>query len=178
MKFRFVVLSIFLLIPAFVPAQFTAQQLTQPTVDGASYIGYKYVGVRYNKKLPNGVRDLGGSLLENEEFGVSRMKKGSTEMLWLARITGRNSRGVPNWEVQDVLTLPVLQKNEQILQGFQSSCTIEDEESLDLIVLARFVAAEKIFKVEKAWRADTLTGKFQEVVSETVSCDFDESEDN
>ncbi len=164
MKFRLLVLLMFLAIPSYILAQ------------KRTYIGYKYTGVSYNQTLPNGVKDLGGSLLEDDNYAVSRMKKGKTEMLWLARITSRNARGVPKWQVKDVLFLPALKKNQEILRGFTFPCTIDDEEDLNLIVLADYLAKSKTYKVRKAWRANTKTNKIQAIPIKGISCEIEEPE--
>ena len=159
MKFRLFFLLVTLTIPALVSAQTN------------NYIGYKYTGVTYNHKLPNGVTDKGGNLLDNENFGVSKMKTGKTEMLWLTRITGRNSDGVPRWMVKDVLVLPSLKKNQQILQGFSYPCTINGKDDLNLVVIAD-ILKDKTFKARKVWRANTRTGKFQTVSARNVDCRY------
>lgn len=164
MKFRLSVLLIFLAIPASIFAQKN------------TYIGYKYTGVTYNKSLPNGVRDLGGSLLEDDDYAVSHMKKGKTDMLWLAKITSRNKQGIPKWQVKDVLKLPKIKKDQEILQGFTFPCTINGEEDLNLIVLAEFLPKNKTYKVMKAWQANTQKNKIQAISTKGVSCELDEVE--
>ena len=159
MKFRLIVLIMLALSASVIVS---AQE--------ASYVGYKYTGVKYNHKLPNGVRDLGGNLLDNENYGISRVKKGKTEMLWLARITGRNSAGVPRWLVKDVLVLPTLKANQEILQGFESPCVINKNEDLGLVVLADYVPKNKTYKVNQAWRADSKTNKFQKIPTKGIVC--------
>jgi hypothetical protein len=159
MKFRLIGLLLLLTVSAPAGAQ------------KKSYIGYKYTGVTYNHKLPNGVRDLGGSLLENENYGVSRMKKGKTEMLWLTRITSRNWSGIPNWQVKDVLYLPALKKDQEILQGITFPCTINGKEDLNLIVLAELSPKKKTYTVLKAWRADTKAKKIQVISVKGIVCE-------
>lgn len=164
MKFRLLVLLAVLAIP------------TQIFAQKNKYIGYKYAGVTYNQTLPNGVKDLGGNLLENDNYAVSHMKKGKTDMLWLAKITSRNAKGIPKWQVKDVLVLPALKKNQEILQGFTFPCTINDEEDLNLIVLADYLAKSKTYKVKKAWQANTRTNKIQTISIEGISCEIGEPE--
>ncbi|MEZ5426628.1 MAG: hypothetical protein R2747_10210 [Pyrinomonadaceae bacterium] len=166
MKFRLIALLVVLSIPALAVAQKHAAKKK-----GNGYIGYQYTGVTYNQKLPNGVRDLGGSLLENENYGVSRMKKGKTEMLWLTRITGRNWSGLPNWQVKDVIYLPQLKENQEILQGMTFPCTINKKEDLNLIVLAELLPEKNSYSIQKAWRADTRTKKFEAVSTRGISCE-------
>jgi len=75
------------------------------------FVGYRHKGVLYGQTLPNGVKDLGGGLLSNENYGVTRFSKGKKYMLWLEKIVERNAKGEPSWEVKDVLTFPNLKKN-------------------------------------------------------------------
>ena len=77
----------------------------------SEFVGYKHKGVLYGETLPNGVKDLGGGLLSDENYGVSRFQKGKKFMLWLEKITDRDKKGVPSWEVKDVLTFDNLKKN-------------------------------------------------------------------
>lgn len=158
MKFRLLVLVAFFTIPTSLFAQKN------------TYVGYKYTGVNYDQKLPNGVRDLGGNLLDDDNYGVSLMKKGKTEMLWLARITGRNTKGIPKWKVKAVLVLPALKKNQEILRGFTYPCTVDQKEDLNLIVLAEYSPEDKTYEAIKAWRADTKANKFETVPAEDVAC--------
>ncbi len=65
-----------------------------------NYKGYKHKGVVYGETLSNGVKDHGGGLLSNESYGVSRFSKGKKDMLWLEKITDRDKKGVPSWEVK------------------------------------------------------------------------------
>lgn len=74
------------------------------------YIGYRHKGVIYGEKLPNGVKDLGGGLLSDERYGVTRFSKGKVFMLWLERIIDRDAKGVPNWIVKDVLVFSELKR--------------------------------------------------------------------
>jgi hypothetical protein len=73
--------ALFLLLSIFTFAQKT------------NYIGYQHKGVIYGETLPNGVRDLGGGLLSDESYGVSRFTKGKKFMLWLEKVTSRDRIG-------------------------------------------------------------------------------------
>jgi hypothetical protein len=59
--------------------------------------------VIYGATLPNGAKDLGGGLLSDENYGVSRFSKDGKFMLWLEKITARDAKGIPSWRVKDVL---------------------------------------------------------------------------
>ena len=71
MKLRLLVLFVLTFVPLIVPAQ------------KKDLIGYKHKGVVYGATLPNGAKDLGGGLLANENYGVTRFSKGRKFMLWL-----------------------------------------------------------------------------------------------
>jgi hypothetical protein len=136
------------------------------------FIGYRHKGVLYGKTLSNGVRDLGGGLLSDENYGVSRFAKGAKQMLWLEKITSRDKKGIPRWEVLDVLVINKPKKNQEFLFSFSSPCTENGEENLDLIVLAQSQAAEKNYKVLEAWRADLLKEKFEKIPVEGIKCEY------
>jgi hypothetical protein len=136
------------------------------------FIGYRHKGVLYGETLSNGARDLGGGLLSDENYAVSRFSKGAKQMLWLEKITSRDKKGVPSWEVLDVLVINKPKKNQEFLFSFSSTCTENGEENLDLIVLAQSQAAEKNYKVLEAWRADLLKEKFAKISVEGIKCEY------
>ncbi|HLM02599.1 MAG TPA: hypothetical protein VK400_16215, partial [Pyrinomonadaceae bacterium] len=86
----------FLLAVLILPATTLSAQQKQRKEE---FIGYRHRGVVYGEILPNGARDLGGGLLSDENYGVSRFAKGKKRMLWLEKITSHDKKGVPNWEV-------------------------------------------------------------------------------
>lgn len=134
------------------------------------YVGYRHKGVVYGEKLPNGVQDLGGSLLSDENYGVTRFLKGKKYMLWLERVIDRDAEGVPEWEVKDILVFKKPKKNQKFLFSYNSPCTDGGEENLDLIVLAELEPHLKSYKVLKAWRANTERERFEEVSTEAIAC--------
>jgi hypothetical protein len=136
------------------------------------FIGYRHRGVVYGERLPNGARDLGGGLLSDENYGISRFAKGRKQMLWLEKITARDKKGVPSWEVKDVLVFSNPKKNQEFLFSYGSTCTENGAEDLDLIVLAELQAARKVYKVLRAWRADLLKEKFAELPIEGIKCEY------
>ena len=93
-------------------------------------------------------------------------------MLWLEKITSRDKKGVPNWEVLDVLLVNNPKKNLEFLFSYSSTCKDGGEEDLDLIVLAELQPARKAYKVLQAWRADLLKEKFEKVPVEEIKCEY------
>lgn len=135
------------------------------------FIGYKHKGVVYGQSLPNGAKDLGGSLLSNDEYGVTRYQKGRQHYLWLEKISGRDRDGVPAWIVRDVLELGVPEKNEAVLFGLSSTCTRHGKADQDLIVLAELAKNKKSYKVAKAWRANPGKEKFETASVKGIRCE-------
>ncbi len=135
-------------------------------------IGYKHKGVKYGETLPNGAKDLGGGLLSNADYGVSRFSRGKKYMLWLEKLTARDSKGVPSWEVRDVLTFDNLKKNQEFLFSYSSGCVQNGKENLDLIVMAEFSPAQKTYKVIRAWRANVKKEKFDKISEKGIVCTY------
>jgi len=133
-------------------------------------IGYKHKGVVYGATLPNGAKDLGGGLLADENYGVTRFSKGKNFMLWLEKITSRDKSGVPNWEVKDVLTFDKLKKNQEFLFSYSSDCLQNDKKNLDLIVLAETDPKSKNYKILRAWKANTAQEKFVKTSIKQIKC--------
>lgn len=134
------------------------------------FVGYKHRGVVYGETLPNGAKDLGGGLLSNENYGVTRFSKGKKHYLWLEKITGRDRDGVPNWIVKDVLKFDALKKNQEFLFSYSSTCTTGGRENLDTIVLAESRRKTKKYKVLKAWKVNIAKEKFETLSTRGIQC--------
>lgn len=138
----------------------------------SEYIGYKHKGIVYGETLPNGVKDLGGGLLSNEEYGVSRFSKGKKYMLWLEKITSRDAKGIPNWEVKDVLTFDLLKKNQEFFLSYSSGCQQNGKTDIDLIVQTEFVPKDKTYKILRAWKANIKKEKFEKTSKKGIVCKY------
>lgn len=142
----------------------------------SEFIGYRHKGVLYGETLPNGVKDLGGGLLSNDNYAVSRFQKGKRFMLWLEKITDRDKKGVPSWEVKDVLTFDNLKKNQAFSFSYSSTCLQNDKENLDLVVMTELSGQKKTYKVIRAWRANIRTAKFEKISDKGIVCNYVEPE--
>jgi hypothetical protein len=89
------------------------------------YIGYEHKGVIYGTTLPNGAKDLGGGLLSDENYGVSRFSKNGKFMLWLEKITGATP-AASEWKVKDVLIFSKPKSNQEFLFSHSSGCRQND----------------------------------------------------
>ncbi|HXG84334.1 MAG TPA: hypothetical protein VNI84_09925 [Pyrinomonadaceae bacterium] len=139
-----------------------------------NYIGYKHKGIVFGETLPNGVKDLGGGLLSNENYGVSRFSKGKKFMLWLEKIADRDTKGVPSWEVRDVLTFDGLKKNQQFFLSYSSNCRQNGKTNLDLVVMTEFLPKKKSYKIVGAWRANVKKEKFEKISAKNITCKYAE----
>ncbi len=139
---------------------------------GREFVGYRHKGVVFGQTLPNGVRDLGGGLLTDEDYGVTRFSKGKKYMLWLEKIVGRNAKGEPSWEVKDVLMFPNLKKNQVFLFSYSSTCKLNGRGNLDLVVMAELAPKTKNYKVLKAWRANAKKERFEQTSSKGIVCQY------
>lgn len=137
-----------------------------------NYAGYTHKGVVYGETLPNGAKDLGGGLLTDEDYGVSRFSRGKTSMLWLEKIISRDEEGVPFWEVKDVLSFYKLKKNQEFLFSYSSPCAENERENIDMVVMAQFSPKSKTYKVLKAWQVNFETEKFEERSTEQIKCEY------
>ena len=142
-------------------------------ITGSEYVGYRHKGVSYGEKLPNGARDLGGGLLSDEDYGVTRFVKGDKYMLWLEKIIDRDAEGVPEWEVKDVLIFKKPNKNQQFFFSYSSPCTENGRENLDLIVLAELEPRRQTYKILRAWRANVEHERFETVSTKAVVCRYE-----
>jgi hypothetical protein len=136
------------------------------------FIGFRHKGVIYGETLPNGAKDLGGGLLSDDDYGVTRFTKDKKYMLWLEKITLRDSKGVPSWEVKDVLTFDKLKKNQEFLFSYSSGCLQNGKENLDLVVFAELNPKRKRYKIIRAWRANTRREKFEKVPINGIVCRY------
>ena len=135
------------------------------------YIGFKHRGALYDEVLSNGAKSLGGGLLTDNKFGVSRYTKNGKTMLWLEKIVERDAVGVPNWEVKDVLMFDNLKKNQTLQFSYSSGCKQHGKSNLDLIVKTSRIGNSKNHKIEDAWRANTKRGKFEKISLKGIRCE-------
>ena len=136
----------------------------------SKYIGYKHKGAVMGETLSNGVKSVSGGLTSNEKFGISRYTKGKKYMLWLEEIVSRDDDGVPTWIVRNVLTFDNLKKNQEFHFSYNSPCTLDKKENIDLIVKTEFQPKTKTYKVLDAWKANTKTLKFDEIKTRNIQC--------
>ena len=136
------------------------------------YIGYKHKGVKFGQTLQNGAKDLGGGLTSDEDYGVTRFAKGNKFMLWLEKITNRDNKGVPSWEVKDVLSFDNLKKNQNFMFSYSSSCQRFGRENLDIVVMTELSPKTKTYKILKAWKANVKKERFEKISIKGIKCEY------
>jgi hypothetical protein len=137
-----------------------------------NYIGYRHKGVVNGQTLDNGVKSLGGGLTSDENYGVSRFSIGKKYMLWLEEVVSHDARGVPSWQVKDVLTFNSFKKNEELLFSYTSGCTQHGRTNLDLVVKAEFLPKTKTYKVQDAWQVNLKREKFEKISMKGIKCKY------
>jgi hypothetical protein len=139
----------------------------------SEYIGYKYKPVLMDQSLPNGVKGLGGAIISDPKiqpmWGIARMSKGNTQMLWLEKSIEQDEHGVKKWEVLDVLTFVNFPKSRELLFGVDE-CRRNAKEDNRLVVQASLRRGKYI--VEKAWIADTSSQRFVSVSVSGIRCEM------
>jgi hypothetical protein len=93
-------------------------------------------------------------------------------MLWLEEVVSHDARGVPSWQVKDVLTFNNLKKNEEFLFSYTSGCTLNGRTNLDLVVKAEFLPKTKTYKVQDAWKANIRREKFEKISTKGIKCKY------
>ena len=131
-----------------------------------------YVGLRHGSKLPDGLKNLGGSLVSEagagKEYGLAEVHRGKIKMLWFERLTHRDAAGLPYWEVEDFLILPPVRKNQVLAY---STCFSGSEPDREVIAIADYQRSAEFFtRVRRAWRANRKTGKFEEISPRGIKC--------
>ena len=148
---------------------------------GAQFINYKYKGVSPPNRLPNGVKHLGGGLVGNFDadpvYGISRVTKGTTTMLWLEVSTGRDATGVTGWRVLDVLSFPALRPTQHLAFALDPAieCVRDGKELTDdTVIIGQLFRKSGTYKPEGVWIANLKTGKFERSTVAGLKCAYTE----
>ena len=168
--------KIFIVVALLIAVNFASGQ----TAKRSPYIGYKYKGVLVGRALPNGVKEMGGSLIGDMEadpvYEIATLEKGKTKMLWLNVSTAKDSTGVTGWKVLDVLSFPSLLKTDYLFfygdPGIQ--CTRSGKDIPNLVGLGRIYRKQAIFRPSKLWVADLTTKKFKSISISGIKCEYSE----
>jgi hypothetical protein len=153
-----------------------------------------YIGLRYDPPPlldaykpnyldhPKGIQYFGGWIVDDPGYpslapgsratvyGISQVKKGNQEMLWFEIVVNRDRTGNPSqWLVIDVLTLPKTNKSYTMV-GQGGSCRRNGVSDHDIIAVAKIQDTEYFRQIQKAWRANRKTRKFEAISTKGVIC--------
>ncbi len=161
-------LALLLAVAAFTPSRPAAQQ----TASAAE--ASRYVGLRFQKSLPAGLKWVGGALVSHpyedaEQYGLSEVHRGRVKMLWFEFMTGRDGAGQPHWEVKDVFLLPRTRRHESLIY---SSCFSGGKPDREIVAVVDHRPDVEFFtRVSRAWRANRATGKFEAIPTKGIKCE-------
>jgi hypothetical protein len=147
--------------------------ITATTQSSNSNESKNYVGLKY-PPLPQEL---------SEEFAVvisvshghllSLVEEKGKKMLWLSKMTHRDSAGKAYWIVKGTLIAPDLNEDEMF---YANGCLLNEVFDYDIIAAGkwdedvqafRYVPNNKIFQ---AWRVNFVTGSFEEIATDGVEC--------
>jgi hypothetical protein len=134
-----------------------------------------YVGLKYGPRVPAGLKDFGGGLIsdpykDKEQYGMAHVAKGTVHMVWFEIMTHQDSEGRAHWEVLDVITTPTLRPKQELMLTL---CTLNNQPDPEIVALIDLPPrGSYVTRTRKAWRANRLTRKFEEIPIRGVKCEM------
>ncbi|OGB61389.1 MAG: hypothetical protein A2Y94_07955 [Caldithrix sp. RBG_13_44_9] len=110
-------------------------------------------------------------LMEENEYIIAHVSKSQNQLVWLCKLTSRDREGRPHLKILDILILPVIESNEQLLMG---TCNYQSQPDPEIIAIVKFIESEAKNEVRHAWRTNRSKQRFEEVPASMISC-VDES---
>ncbi|WP_242027318.1 hypothetical protein [Sphaerospermopsis sp. FACHB-1094] len=183
-------LSVFLilfgvnLLPVY--AQKNTNRVNSKKDNNRSYIGLRYLPPLVTPGYldhPKGIQYFGGwtwtvddpgypSLTPGSRatvYGISQVKKGNQEMLWFEIVVNRDRTGNPSqWLVIDVFNVPKMNKSYTLI-GYH--CLRNGIRDYSIIAVAKDTNSEYFRQIQKAWRANRKTRKFEAISTKGVICE-------
>jgi hypothetical protein len=136
----------------------------------------QFIGLRYGGELPLGYEFIGGALIsdpyrDEKQYGVTHASKGKVFMLWLERLTHRDEKGRPFWEIRDVLFLPRLAKGQML---FYTNCSVRGKPDAEVMAITDAPPRGRLSgRVRYAWRANRQTEKVEVLPVEGIKCEIE-----
>ena len=137
-----------------------------------------FVGLTYNGKLlPDGCNNEGGQMInsKNDDIAVDLMKCHGKHYAVLDRLSSRDGKGNPNWDIVDIAVLPKFHIGESLND---IDCT--SPAGGYTLTLAKWHNTKKLIiadHVSYALRLNLEKSKFEVIKPNLVKCDqYDENE--
>jgi hypothetical protein len=137
---------------------------TAPAVPTAS----PFIGTTY-PPLPPGWQEGRGALaatVGEVDYAVQELVQADRQMLWFLKSTGRDVQGHIRWVVTDVLARSDVPEPGGLIWGF---CTLNDQPDEEIVALGE-VKAARMDTVNRAWRANHVTGRFEPIATAGIVC--------
>jgi hypothetical protein len=135
----------------------------------------KLIGVEFGPdSMPTGYKEETGYVmgyLEGDEYIIDHISGDNLQMLWFCKLTSRDTEGRPFLKILDILILPTIEKNEELLMG---TCKYNEEMDPEIVAIVKFNESEVKSDVIKAWRANRNSRKFEVIPVTNITC-FNES---
>ncbi|MEJ2048411.1 MAG: hypothetical protein P8Y60_00950 [Calditrichota bacterium] len=131
----------------------------------------KLIGVEFGPdSMPPGYTEETGYVmgyLEGDEYIIDHVSKANLQMLWFCKLTSRDTEGRPYLRILDILLLPRIEKNEELLMG---TCKFNDEMDPEIVAIVKFSESEVKSEVVQAWRASRNSKKFESIPTASITC--------
>ena len=126
-----------------------------------------YIGFQY-ESLPAQLDPRQASLVDVSDYGITWVRDESMELLWLEKLICTYWDGV-YFEILDALRLPVIGPNDILAFG-QAECRLNGIFDPELVVIARIELTGHLTDIKKAWRANRITERFEELPTTGIDC--------
>jgi hypothetical protein len=104
---------------------------------------------------------------EGNEYVIDHVSKNSTHLLWFCKLTHRDEVGRAFLKILDIVLLPSLGSDDQLLMG---CCQYNGEPDPEIISIGRFSSDETQAKIRQAWRANRTSQVFEKIPIDMVTC--------
>jgi hypothetical protein len=145
------------------PAPLKTDATTSATPAASPFISVAY------PPLPAGWQDGRAALtatVGDVQYIVQELVEADQQMLWFMKSTGRDAQGQFTWVVTDVLNRSDMKESGGLIWGF---CTFNDEPDEEIVALGE--RKEGVMEnVQRAWRANHLTGRFELITTTGIVC--------
>ena len=124
----------------------------------------RYIGLNY-PPLPDSLVEGFSMLIQDaNDYSLSLRSEGENRMLWLSKMTHRDSNGNAYWEIKAVLDLSNVEAG---LVLVPDGCSLQGAPDHEIL------AAYKDGTVQLAWRANTSLERFEVIPTDGITCDSD-----
>ena len=141
---------------------FTFGDITNPLFNKIYRNVDELLGIKY-EQTQSGAMLQGDKIRKDKEFGISHIVINKRNIITFEEIISENGNPKPKYLVLDTINVDNLKKSEFITY---CNCRQDSVDDPEIIALIEFEEdTEYFYKVIKAWRADTKTGKITVIKS-------------